>query len=247
MKLLVVFLLMTAVTASAQSSGNKRYYELRTYYCHPDKLDDLIQRFQNHTTALFERHGMENVGYWIPINNEKNALQYILAFPDRASRDASFKSFVADPEWKDVAAKSEANGKIVDSIVSVFMTGADVLPSINASAASNERIFELRTYYCFPGKVPDIVKRFKDHTTKLFEKHGMQNISYFLTEEKEGAQPKLVYLIAHQSEQAAAASWAAFRADPEWIKVKEESEKPWKIVEKVESVYLKPTSFSKIR
>lgn len=241
------FLLALCAVAAAQTSTNNRYYELRVYYCLPGRLDALLTRFQDHTLKLFEKHGMENVGYWVPTNNEKNALYYILAFPDRAARDASFKSFVADPEWKTVAAKSEESGKIIESIVSVFMKGADILPAINASAASPERTFELRTYTCLPGKLPDLLNRFKGHTTRLFEKHGIQNIAYFVSEEPDGAKSKLVYLVAHQNEQAAAASWAAFRADPDWIKVKDDSEKPGKIVEKVESVYMKPVAFSKIK
>ena len=238
---------MICAIAIAQTSTNNRYYELRIYYCNPGRLDALLERFQNHTLKLFEKHGMENVGYWVPTTADNNILYYILAFPDRAARDASFKSFVADPVWKEVAAKSEESGKIIEKIVSVFMNGADVIPAINASAASPERSFELRTYTCLPGKFPDIVNRFKNHTVKLFEKHGKQNIAYFASEEPDGAQSKLVYLVAHESETAAATSWAAFRADPEWIKVKEDSEKAGKILEKVESVYLKPTAFSKIK
>jgi uncharacterized protein YbaA (DUF1428 family) len=241
------FFLMICAISIAQTSTNNRYYELRIYYCNPGRLDALLQRFQNHTLKLFEKHGMENVGYWVPTTPDNNILYYILAFPDRAARDASFKSFVADPEWKEVAAKSEESGKIIEKIVSVYMKGADVLPMINASAESPERSFELRTYTCYPGKFPDIVSRFKNHTLKLFEKHGKQNIAYFATEEPDGEQSKLVYLVAHKSEEAAAASWAAFRADPEWIKVKEDSEKAGKIVEKSESVFMKPTAFSKIK
>ncbi len=143
--LAITFFLALALSSAAQTANNNRYYELRVYYCLPGRLDALLERFQNPTLALFEKHGMENVGYWVPTNNEKNTLYYILAFPDRASRDASFKSFVADPAWKDVQAKSEESGKIVEKIVSVFMKGADVLPAINASLASPDRTFELRT------------------------------------------------------------------------------------------------------
>jgi len=248
MKKLVPFFLLTFLTLSsfAQPSAN-RYYELRIYKCNPGKLETLLERFNNHTLKLFEKHGMENVGYWVPINNESNTLYYILAFPDRAARDASFKSFVADPVWKEVAAKSEENGKIIESITSVFMKGADLLPMINASVVSPDRTFELRTYTCAPGRLPNLKTRFKNHTLKLFEKQGMQNIAYFESEETEGAQSKLVYLLAHKSEEAAKVSWAAFRADPDWIKVKDDSEKDGKIVEKVESIMMKPTSFSKIK
>jgi hypothetical protein len=240
-------LTMMSLTAMAQKSTNNRYYELRIYYCNPGRLDALIQRFQNHTLALFEKHGMENVGYWVPTTPGNNILYYILAFPDRAARDASFKSFVADPVWKEVAAKSEVDGKIIEKIVSVFMKGADIIPQINAAAKSPDRSFELRTYTCAPGKLPDLVSRFQNHTIKLFEKHGKENIAYFVSEEPDGAQGKLVYLLAHPSEEAASASWTAFRADPDWVKAKEESEKAGKIVEKVESVYMKPLPFSKIK
>jgi hypothetical protein len=243
----ILLLLLVIATATPAQKSTERYYELRIYKCNPGKLETLLERFQNHTLKLFEKHGMENVGYWIPINNEKNELWYILAFPDRASRDASFASFIADPVWIDVAAKSQENGKIIDTITSIFMKGADILPMINASAASPERTFELRTYTCAPGRLPNLTTRFKKYTLKLFEKHGMQNIAYFTTEEKDGPQPKLVYLLAHQSEAAAAASWTAFRADPVWIKAKEDSEKDGMIVEKAESMMMKPTAFSKIK
>jgi hypothetical protein len=82
---------------------------------------------------------------------------------------------------------------------------------------------------------------------KLFEKHGMENLMYFNTDEKDGAQSKLVYLLAHKSQDEATKSWAAFRADPVWIAARDASEKDGKIVEKVESVYLTPLSFSKIK
>jgi hypothetical protein len=248
MKLILPILLFVALAtqSTGQPSAN-RYYELRIYYCNPGKLETLLERFTNHTTRLFEKHGMENVGYWVPINNEKNTLYYILAFPDRASRDASFKSFIEDPVWKEVAAKSEEKGKIIQSITSIFMKGADLLPAINAGTASPDRTFELRTYTCAPGRVPNLTSRFKNHTLELFKKHGMENIAYFLTEEKEGEQSKLVYLLAHKSETDAATSWAGFRADAHWIKVKEESEKDGTIVEKVESIMMKPASFSKIK
>lgn len=140
---------------------------------------------------------------------------------------------------------SETTGKLVDSVKSVFMTSLDILSyPIDKSPAGNDRIFELRTYYCFPGKFPNIVKRFADHTVKIFEKHGMQNIGYFSSE---GAEPYLVYLVANESEDAQKKSWDTFRADPEWIKVRDDSEKDGKIVEKIESVFLKPLPFSKLK
>lgn len=242
--LLVAFI--SALASLAQSSGNK-YYELRVYYCLPGRLDALIERFSNHTTKLFEKHGMENIGYWVPAKNDSNALYYILAFPSPEARDKSWKGFIADPEWKDVAAKSEVSGKIIRKIVSTFMYGADLLPEINSGNGAQNRLFELRTYTCSPDRLGALKTRFKDHTLKLFEKHGMQNIGYWTTVEPNNAQGKLLYIVGHQDEASAKKSWDAFRADPDWVKARTDSEASGKIVEKVESMYLQPLAFSKIR
>lgn len=246
MKPFLTFLLVVISSGMFARQADTRYFELRIYYCYPGRLDALIERFQNHTTRIFEKHGMENIGYWLPIQNDRNALYYILAFPNKEAREKSWKAFVADPEWKEVAAKSEANGKIIESITSVFMNVSDVLPQIKTASSGQERVFELRTYICLPGRLPNLLARFKDHTLKLFEKHHMENIAYFISEEKEG-QSRLVYLLAHASEEEASTSWAAFRADPEWVAARDASESDGKIVEKIESVYLKPLGFSKIK
>jgi len=244
-KFLAILLLFTSGYAFAQKTDN-RFFELRIYYCNPGRLDALVQRFQNHTTKIFEKHGMENIGYWLPVTNEKNALYYILAFPSKEAREKSWAAFSADPQWKEVASKSEESGKIIESITSVLMQPSEIMPLINAGSGQG-RVFELRTYTCLPDRLPNLTTRFKDHTLKLFEKHGMQNIVYFTTLEKDNAQPKLVYLLAHKNQDEATKSWAAFRADPVWIAARDASEKDGKIVEKVESVFLTPLDFSKIK
>lgn len=243
---LTILFLLVGCNLFAQQRDT-RYYELRIYYCYSGRLDALINRFQNHTTRIFEKHGMENIGYWLPTNNDKNALYYILAYPSKEARDKSWSAFFADPEWKEVSGKSEESGKIVESVTSVFMNASDILPMINSRSARKERVFELRTYTCFPDKLPNLNTRFKDHTVKLFEKHHMVNIAYFNSIEMDGSQSKLIYLLAHKSQEEAAKSWEAFRTDPQWIAARDASEKEGKIVEKVESVFLKPLSFSKIK
>jgi L-rhamnose mutarotase len=245
MKLLIAFTLVFLAGAVYAQSKDTRYYELRIYYAASGKLDALVTRFSDHTTKLFDKHGMQNVGYWVPVNNDKNALYYVLSYPDKDSRKKSWDAFGADPEWKKVKDASETNGKLVDSVKQVFMYGADILPAINDKAAKAERTFELRTYHPYPGRRPALIKRFQDHTVKLFEKHGMQNIAYFTDENSED----LVYLIAHQSVDAAGKSWAAFIADPVWVKAAEDSQKDGKIVDRprIESTFLKPLPFSKIK
>lgn len=225
---------------------DSRVFELRIYYAETGKLDALVERFQNHTTKLFKKHGMENIGYWLPVNNEKNQLLYVLAYPSMEARDASWKAFIADPKWKKVAEKSERNGKILTKIESVFMKAADFSASIGASKKGN-RVFEMRTYTPAPDKYENIMARFRNHTTALFAKHGMTNVAYWTTIEKDAVQPKLLYILAHNSEEAGKKSFDSFRNDPEWIKVKTASESNGIIVEKIESVYMRALPFSKIR
>lgn len=247
MKNYLLFILLSISFFSFAKNSDTRYYEMRIYYCHPGRLDALIQRFTNHTTKIFEKHGMTNVGYWIPNNNTENALYYILSYPSQADRDTSWSHFGKDPEWREVAKKSEESGKIVAKVTSIFMNATDFSPKIKASKADTDRTFEMRTYTAVPNKLPNVLDRFRNYTLKLFKKHGMDNIAYFTTIPKDGSQPKLLYFLAHKSEAAGKASFDAFRLDPKWLQVKEASEKESKIVEKVESIYMSPTSFSTIR
>ena len=129
-------LAMTATPTLGQRAtidSQKAVYELRIYYPAPGKLAALNARFRNHTLKLFEKHGMRNVAYW----NEQptsaapeGRLIYVLAYPSREARDADWKAFGADPEWRAVVASSEAEGKLVTKVDSVFMTMADYSPPI---------------------------------------------------------------------------------------------------------------------
>ncbi len=104
--------------------------------------------------------------------------------------------------------------------------------------------YELRTYTTLEGRLPALHKRFKDHTMKLFEKHGMKNVVYFTPAGKPNT---LIYLLAHKDKASRDASFETFRNDPEWIAARDESEKDGKIVEKVESVFLNPTDYSPMK
>ncbi|HEX2858525.1 MAG TPA: NIPSNAP family protein [Propionibacteriaceae bacterium] len=106
------------------------------------------------------------------------------------------------------------------------------------------QIYELRTYVTEPGRMDALLARFRDHTMGLFERHGMTNVGYWV----EASQPDtLVYLLAHADPQTAAASWEAFRADPEWVAVKAGSEAQGPVVRSVTSAFLEPTDFSPLR
>lgn len=116
-----------------------------------------------------------------------------------------------------------------------------------SQAESKPRVFELRTYTATEGKLSALESRFRDHTLKLFERHGMTNVVYTVPIDSPDHERKLIYLLAHNSREEAAKSWDAFRKDPEWVKAREESEKDGKLTEKVESVFLAPTDFSPLK
>jgi NIPSNAP len=247
--LLLLLTLVSSVFVAHQLLAQKtdmRVFEMRTYYAEPGKLDALIERFQKHTTKIFKKHGMENIGYWLPIDNTKNQLVYILAYPSMEARETAWKAFGADPKWQKVQANSEKNGKLVHNVESIFMNWADFSPAVQASKKGN-RVFELRTYTLMPDKMPNLCDRFRNHTMALFEKHGATNLPYWITIEKAPTQPKLIYFLAHASEAIGKETLKNFVNDPEWIRVRDESEKNGKLVEKVESVFMKALPFSNIR
>jgi hypothetical protein len=107
------------------------------------------------------------------------------------------------------------------------------------------RVFELRIYYVNPGKMEALNARFKNHTNKLLEKHGMVLIGFW-TDAKEPDR-KLIYIVAHKSKEAAGDSWKAFQADPEWKAAKAKSEENGKLVEKVDFYFMNPTDYSAIK
>lgn len=109
------------------SIDHHKVFELRTYTTHDGKLDNLHDRFADHTMALFEKHGMENIGYWTPMDKE-NTLIYIVAHESREAAEASWQAFLDDPEWQEVYAKSHEDGPIVENVESVFMTSTPYSP-----------------------------------------------------------------------------------------------------------------------
>jgi hypothetical protein len=117
-----------------------------------------------------------------------------------------------------------------------------------AHAQGSTRVFEMRTYTAGPGKFEALKSRFRDHTLRIFEKHGMTNIGYWIPADPPKSETTLVYIIAHPSREAAKKSWDAFRADPEWQKVAKESQKDGPLMPSPpESVFLNPADFSPIK
>ena len=114
-------------------------------------------------------------------------------------------------------------------------------------AQSKSRVFELRTYTTNEGKLDALQARFRGHTMRLFEKHGMTNVGYWTSQEGPLARNTLIYIISHPSREAAKKNWAEFGSDPEWKRVARESEVGGKIVSKVDSIFMDATDYSPLR
>jgi hypothetical protein len=119
--------------------------------------------------------------------------------------------------------------------------------ALRAEEAASARVFEIRTYFTHPGRLDALHERFRRHTLRIFEKHGMKNIGYWVPQDAPAREHTLVYVISHASREQAKASWQAFGSDPEWKKVAAESEKDGKIVQRIESVFADATDYSPLR
>lgn len=138
LKTLTLILSVLAALAAATLYGqvgrveaaDGRIFELRKYTTHPGKLDALNRRFREHTNRIFVKHGMQLIGFWTPLEGAEaeNTLVYILAYPSKAAREASWKAFREDPEWKQAAAESTKDGKIVSKVESTFLSPTDYSP-----------------------------------------------------------------------------------------------------------------------
>lgn len=246
-------LLLGTVASPTSTAADTRCYELRIYHTAPGKLEALHQRFRNHTLRLFERHGVTSIGYWVPLENtEDTRLFFLLSYPSKQAREDSWKAFMADPDWQAAYKASEANGPLVQKVENYFLNATDYSPRIKPGISKTQRVFEFRDYTATPGNLRRLNARFRDHTVKLFGKHGMVNFGYWnFMGGQDGNENRLVYLLAHASTDAAKASFTAFGQDPKWKAAREASEKdaggPLTIPGGVKSTFLVPTDYSPTR
>jgi hypothetical protein len=133
------------------------------------------------------------------------------------------------------------------ALVGLMMIGMAVAAAPPATAQTGSPVYELRTYTTLEGRLPALVARFRNHTVRIFQKHGIESVGYWAPADPPKSQNTLYFILQHKSREAATASWAAFWKDPEWLKVQAESEASGKIVDKMESVFMTPTDFSKLK
>lgn len=107
-------------------------------------------------------------------------------------------------------------------------------------------IFEQRIYYCLPGRLPALLKRFETTTLPLWKRFGIRQAGFW-TYEVGPSNHTLIYLLAWESLADREAKWTAFQSDPEWLKERAASEADGPILERIENAFLKPTKFSSVR
>ena len=249
LRLSVLALLAGLFLVPARASAE--VYELRTYTTNEGKLDNLNARFRDHTVRLFEKHGIESVGYWVPADDpkSKNTLIYVVKHKSRDAAKASWRAFLADPEWKKVARESQRDGRILAKAPeSVFMNAADYSPKFSNDRKSGDAVFELRIYRTNKGKLKNLDARFRDHTIRIFNRFGIQSVAYWHPVDEPDSKDTLIYVIRHDSRDAAKKSWKSFGADKEWKRVAKESQEDGRFLrERPESIYMKATDYSAIR
>jgi hypothetical protein len=115
--------LVIGFTAFGESKPSQHVYELRMYHVNEGKMDALVARFGNHTDALFKRHNIKSIGYWVPEDapHSQNLFIYVLEHPSREEAKKNWQAFHDDPEWKKVKADSETQGPLTNQIDSYFM------------------------------------------------------------------------------------------------------------------------------
>jgi NIPSNAP len=112
--------------------------------------------------------------------------------------------------------------------------------------ADSNRVFELRVYHTVPGKVPALQTRFRDTVTKLFAKHDLKPVGFWVPDDAPASDNTFIYILAHPSREEAKTHWAAMQTDP-GFKEMMKSEQTDKLVEKVDSTYMSPTDFSPMK
>lgn len=145
-------------------------------------------------------------------------------------------------------AAAKLSGIKTASLLSFIAGGAVTLGFSNAGGpSSSHHVYELRLYHVNEGKMDALKARFGDHTDAIFKRHNMKSIGYWIPEDAPYSQNLFVYILEHPSREEAGRNWAAFQADPEWIKVKAETETQGPLANHIDSYFMDPTSFSALK
>jgi len=246
------FLCLSSLFSANEKTALKkepRYYEMQIHYAEPGRLKYLQNRYRRFAVPLYRKHNIQIEGFWSPTDPKDERIISVLSYYNQASWLRSTKDFLRDPKWRKGIYLSESVGRLETKTEKFFLSCTDFSGIKFPRSSSKTRVFELRVYNATPGKLPNLLERFRNHTVKLFEKYGMTNLWYWTVVDAYPSQETLVYLLAHPSQEAGLKAFTDFRNDPEWIKIRKDSEEKagGSLTVKVESLYMKPLDFSPIK
>jgi hypothetical protein len=198
----------TASLASAQSPAppatsarETRTFELRTYYAAEGQLDALHARFRDHALRLFQKHGMTPIGFWSPEGNPENKLVFLLAYPNRAARDAAWKSLATDPEWVRARRTTDRSGKLVKYIEEEYLTPTDYSPVVATGQNVEPRTFELRISTLRSTEVGKMHTLLRATGMQELQEQGLTPIGFFtLDAPRSSSEITFVTLLARNGE-----------------------------------------------
>jgi hypothetical protein len=201
-------------------------YELTIFTAKPGKIAAVHDWLRAHHEDVFAKHGATNIAYLTPTGSDSDSK--ILAIHEYPSLPALLKTsraIKADPIWQSADTAENTPESLLENTTTLRLRPTDYSPEFTPTESKPPRVFELRTYTCpTPEKLFYLHDRFREHTMKLFAKHGMENLIYWNPMDGEQSDVQLVYLLGHKSEAAAKESFASFRADPDWLAAKKASE-----------------------
>lgn len=221
-------------------------YELRVLQAFPARKVELLERVQGADLAAFRRHGITLVGLWEDATVESGKVYFLVSYPDEAHRIESWRSLLKDEEWLEAYRASRADGPVVESVTSVLLRREWMGPLANPSEpeASDRRLFELRVLQSREGRHQALVSRIENHEFRLLARRGVHPVGLWLPEASETLQRSVYMLLAHDSPERSAESYASFSRDPEWLAVLESSEKQGPLVGNTRTVFLRALPFS---
>ena len=224
MPLLIAVVLATALFVPSALAAEPECYEIQAITAVPGKLDALHDWLRDHRDDVLAKHGAECLAFLVPVGeNPDRKILFVYRVPSLVEWLEFMRRLKADPAWKQA---SEGPDAFVEKVDSVLLRPTAYSPGFTPAKTAQPRVFELRTYTCpSPESLAHLHYRFRDHTMALFAKHRMENLVYWNPRDIDDANRKLIYLLGHKSVDAAKASFAAFRKDPDWLAAKEASEK----------------------
>jgi len=212
---------------------NGPVYELRTYIAARDRFEHLVKRFREHTDRLFRKHNMEPVGYWVPTEGpsiSKRTFVYVLKHQSRYDAWKNWVAFTNNREWQRVLDQPVFKGLLIGKPESVFLKLTDFSDKVRNKIEKPGGVFELRTYTAAKGKLTALNSRFRNHTARIFTRHGMKNVAYWTPFDSPDSSSQLTYLLHHSNRAQADMSWKSFADDTEWKKVAKESQRNGKLL-----------------